>query len=170
MQSGFFIFGEIIIANMNTFEEYQSFRNSWIMMLLLAVAVGTLIAFYYLMSGEEVNMSTYLIVIICSLIGPLLIAIFSLTTQLTKREITIRFYPLSSKTIQWGEVSQAEIIDYGFVGGWGIRLGTKYGTVYNIKGSKGMHLIMKNGRQYIIGTQKPEKMKQWLEQNINIES
>src|SRR5690554_7570605 len=46
----------------------------------------------------------------------------------------------------------------GFVGGWGIRFTMKYGTVYNIKGNKGLFVKLKNGKTFIVGTQKPEEL------------
>lgn len=42
-------------------------------------------------------------------------------------------------------------MDYGFVGGWGICLGIKYGIVYNIKGRIGLVLELMDGKKYCIG-------------------
>ena len=36
------------------------------------------------------------------------------------------------KTIAWEEISHCRVMPYGFVGGWGVRLFTQYGTVYNV--------------------------------------
>ena len=40
------------------------------------------------------------------------------------------------------------------MGGWGIRLWTKYGTVFNIKGKKGLAIELYSGKKFLIGTQK----------------
>lgn len=51
-----------------------------------------------------------------------------------------------------------KVINYGFVGGWGIRLWTKYGTVYNVSGNKGLFIKLKNGKTMVIGTQKSQEL------------
>lgn len=68
------------------------------------------------------------------------------------------FFPFVKKTTKWTDMKKAEVINYGFVGGWGIRLRTKYGTVYNIKGNKGLAIELLNGKKYLIGTQKETEM------------
>ncbi|MGB5272717.1 MAG: hypothetical protein WBN39_01570, partial [Flavobacteriaceae bacterium] len=62
-----------------------------------------------------------------------------------------------NKQFKWEDIDKAEIIKYRFVG-FGIRLSFKYGTVYNIKGNLGMALHLKDGKKYLIGTQKPEEL------------
>ena len=47
------------------------------------------------------------------------------------------------------------IMDFG---GWGYRVSWKgKGTALNVKGNKGIELILKNGKKITIGTQKPEE-------------
>lgn len=86
-----------------------------------------------------------------------------LETVLDDSGIHIRFFPVLKKTWSWSELSRAEIINYGFVGGWGIRLWTSYGTVYNIRGDEGLAIELKNGKKRLIGTQKKEELKQILD-------
>jgi len=87
-----------------------------------------------------------------------------LYTSLTSTHIDIRFYPLTQLSIKWTEVKKAEIVNYGFVGGWGIRLTARYGTVYNTRGNMGLLLELKNGKKICVGTQQPEILGQWLTQ------
>ena len=74
----------------------------------------------------------------------------------------MRFFPFVKKEFQWSEIQKSKVVNYGFVGGWGIRLFTKYGTVYNIRGNKGLAIELKNGKKYLIGTQKEEEMKKFI--------
>ena len=74
----------------------------------------------------------------------------------------MEFTPFVSKCIPWTNIKHAEVINYGFVGGWGIRLGGTYGTVYNIKGRKGLSIELKDGHKFIIGTQKPEELRHFI--------
>ena len=56
-------------------------------------------------------------------------------------------------------------LDYGFIGGYGIRLWTKYGTVYNTSGKIGLAITLNNGDKFLIGTQKSDELKLFLENN-----
>ena len=70
----------------------------------------------------------------------------------------MQFVPFIKKHVDWNEVKSIKVIDYGFVGGWGIRLGTTFGTVYNIKGKMGLAIELINGKKFLIGTQKAEEL------------
>lgn len=61
---------------------------------------------------------------------------FSITliTEINTDEIKMRYTLFTKKTVKWNEIKSAEIVNYGFVG-YGISLGSKYGTVYNTKGN-----------------------------------
>ena len=87
-----------------------------------------------------------------------------LRTQLTEEGVAVQFYPYTSRSVRWNEVDRCEIIPYDFVGGWGIRLFTKYGTVYNVCGGKGLFIQLKNKTKFLIGTQRPEELKEVIEQ------
>ncbi len=55
-----------------------------------------------------------------------------------------------------GEISPGNQL---WICGWlGIWLFTKYGTVYNTRGNKGLALELKNGKKFLIGTQKMEEL------------
>ncbi|WP_282032750.1 hypothetical protein [Aequorivita sinensis] len=74
----------------------------------------------------------------------------------------MRFFPFVKKKVNWKDVKSAEVVNYGFVGGWGIRLGTKYGTVYNIKGNRGLAIELLNGKKFLTGTQKETELREIL--------
>lgn len=86
-----------------------------------------------------------------------LFRIMQLKTIVTKEKITAHFIPLFSKTIALENVAHAEIVTYGFVG-YGIRFSKTYGTVYNIKGNKGIALTLTNKKKFLIGTQQPHQL------------
>ncbi|WP_297765486.1 hypothetical protein [uncultured Muriicola sp.] len=77
-----------------------------------------------------------------------------LQTTITKDEITINFPPLAKKRILWSDVEQAQIVKYSPLIGYGVRIWTPHGTVYNVKGNRGLFLILKNGKKCMIGTQR----------------
>jgi hypothetical protein len=76
----------------------------------------------------------------------------------------MQFFPLLKKNIQWNEIDSAKIVTYGFIGGGGIRLWTKYGTVYNMKGNRGLAIQLINGQKFLIGSQKTDELQKVLDQ------
>jgi hypothetical protein len=50
---------------------------------------------------------------------------------------------------------------YDFVG-YGLRLDTQYGSVYNIKGYHGIRINLKDGKRILLGTQKADEFSQVL--------
>jgi len=81
-----------------------------------------------------------------------------LKTSIDKNGIQISFFPFMKKRVGWNEIKSTKVVNCGLVGGWGIRLWTKYGTVYNMKGNKGLTIELKNGKKFLIGTQKETEL------------
>jgi len=88
----------------------------------------------------------------------LLFASMRLNTAIDESGIRMRFFPFTGKRAAWSEIKKAEVVNYGFVGGWGIRIGTAYGTVYNTQGNRGLAIELVNGKKFLIGTQKEKEM------------
>ncbi len=69
--------------------------------------------------------------------------------------VRVSFPPFfRNKHFPFKDMVSAQVVTYGFVG-YGLRISLKYGTVYNIKGNKGLAIVMKNGKKFMIGTQHP---------------
>src|SRR5690554_6746134 len=85
-------------------------------------------------------------------------------TEINRETLSFRFVPFVKRTIPWKDIESYKVINYGFVGGYGIRLTMKYGTVYNIKGNKGLFVKLKNGKTFIVGTQKPEELEKVIQE------
>lgn len=146
------------------FKEEQKFTQWWLWLILIAVTVIPVYGIYNQIILGQVfgNKPMPDAVLIVSAIIPFgilfLFWLFRLKTEINAKEIRISFFPLTTRTVEWKDVKSAQVLDYGFVGGWGIRLFTKYGTVYNIKGNKGLALELKNGKKCLVGTQKMEEL------------
>ena len=146
------------------FKEEQKFTQWWIWVLLIGVA---LIPIYgikqQIIDGEPFGNKPMSDVglVISILVSLALLAMFwffKLTTIITKNNIIMKWFPFANKTIEWKDIESAKVVNYGFVGGWGVRYSLKYGMVYNIAGNKGLAIKPKNGKKYLIGTQKREEM------------
>ena len=147
------------------FKEVQRFNQWWIWLTLILInlipiwgIIQQVILKKPFGNNPMPDIGLYIFLFI-TLIFPVLFLWIQLKTNIDNNSIRFQFVPLPEKEIEWREVAKVEFIDYGFVGGWGIRMGTKYGTVYNIRGKKGLSIILKNGKKLVVGTQKESEMK-----------
>ena len=145
------------------FDEEQKFDQKWLWTLLIIVSVVILAVQFSVFFSSSVEasgfgfyFSLFNVFLVLGLIG--LFAVMKLKTSIDKEKISMEFFPFVKKEVAWRDIRKAEVLDYGFVGGWGIRLWTKYGTVYNTKGSKGLFIQLKDDKKFLIGTQKPDEM------------
>ena len=152
------------------FQEHQRFNQWWVWGIIIGVTCIPLIGIYYQAStgnsfGNNPLSNEGLGVALIPMLGLLIfMRMLQLKTNITPKSIHFQFFPFVKKKIDWEEVANAEVVDYGFVGGWGIRLFTSYGTVYNIRGRFGLALELKSGKKLLIGTQKPEALKAFIAQ------
>lgn len=172
------------------FQEKQKFTQWWLWLFLLGT---TLSVSYYtvksntvskIIENENLNPNpdsftqvlreeyiTFDLMTILLLISPLLLIVLlflvlRLETIVSHDCVRMRYFPFLKRTFKWSNIESAEIIKYGFVG-YGIRLSTKYGTMYNVKGSQGLALTLKNGKKYLIGTQKPEELQRLVKEILD---
>jgi len=144
------------------FKEKQRF-NQWWLWLLLAVSSATPIIIFYKEYTNDTVSSNNLWALIIIFLAIILFAVLRMKTVVTKENIQLTQYPFVWRTINLSDIDTMKVINYGFVGGWGIRFWTKYGTVYNVRGNKGLHIKLKNGKQFVIGTQKPQELEKVVE-------
>lgn len=85
-----------------------------------------------------------------------------LRTEIDPSGIRVRLRGILSERFRWSQIQKHELITYRFVG-YGLRLLTRYGTVYNISGNRGLALTLKDGGKFLIGTQQPEVLKTYLD-------
>ena len=151
------------------FEEEQRFTQWWLWVILISVGILPIVGVYkQVLLGEPfgnnpMSNTGLIIFMVCMLLFVGLFRLMKLKTVINKNGIEISFSPFLKRAFKWEEVTNYEIVNYGFVGGWGIRLGTTYGTVYNVKGNKGLALQLKNGKKYLIGTQKEHELKRLID-------
>ena len=151
------------------FYEEQRFTQWWLWILLSAI---TMIPVYGIFKqiileepfGSNPMSNNALVIFAILMFGAMwFFSLIKMTTIINEQEIRMDYSPFGNKQTQWVDIEAAQVVNYGFVGGWGLRLTSKYGTVYNVKGNKGLALTLKNGRKYLIGTQRPEELEAFLE-------
>ncbi|MCX6277977.1 MAG: hypothetical protein NT004_07755 [Bacteroidetes bacterium] len=156
------------------FKEDQKFTQWWLWLILIIIGLLPVYGIYkQLILGEKFGdkpMPDFGLIIMAIFIFALLALFYlmRLKTEIDQHEIRMSFFPFTNKKTRWRDIKSAKIVNYGFVGGWGIRIGTKYGTVYNTKGKMGLAIELKNGRKFCIGTQKAEQLEQILKKQFNL--
>jgi hypothetical protein len=138
------------------FKEEQKFTH--LLFWLIMLAFYALPVLVFMNKGIEDSFLTFLIITAINLFA----FTIKLSTQIDEAGIKMYFFPLLKKSISWTDIKAVKVIDYGFAGGWGIRFFSNYGTVYNIKGTKGVLVELKKGKTFVIGTQKEEELKSVL--------
>ena len=106
------------------------------------------------------------------LIITLAVSLFIFSIRLISRidEVGIHanFQPfnMARKHFKWEEIARVEIVDYSPLreyGGWGYRISFNGSTALNIRGNKGIKIFSQNGKQFLIGTQRPEDAQKAIE-------
>lgn len=152
---------------MRVFYEKQRFDQWWIQLINFSI-LGILGYFLYrwFFLKEAVDKvaadDSYgqLIVIVVLLLSFGLIYLFQLKTRIDEKGIHYRFIPFhfSEKTIYWRDMAHCHTRKYSPIreyGGWGLRISSKHGMAYNIKGNQGIQIALKTGKKLLIGTQRP---------------
>lgn len=150
-----------------TFYETQRFTQWWLWLFLIPLGLLPLIGIYSQLilkkpfGNNPMSDSGLILLTVFNFAIIALFVILRLKTEITERDIKMQFFPFVRKKVLWQDVKTAEVVQYGFVG-YGIRFGSKYGIVYNIKGNKGLAVELKNGKKILIGTQKEAELKHLL--------
>lgn len=143
------------------FKEKQKFTQWWLWTLIIGAALIPAYGVYKetIIENNASPSFELIVILVFALAFITFFWVLELRTEINKDEIKVRFFPFITKVVKWDDIKSAQIKNYGFVGGWGIRLSTKYGTVYNTKGDKGLTLELKNDKKLCIGTQKEKELK-----------
>ena len=151
------------------FSERQKFTQWWIVLILIglvSLALYGVIQQVFLGVPFGNNPAPDW-VLIALLTGMVLTAVFfmsiALKTKIDDSGVEIKFWPFINRNIDWEDVERVEVIDYGFIGGWGMRYSSEHGWVYATSGSEGVRLILKSGKRLVLGTQKKQELETFLQ-------
>ncbi len=152
------------------FEESQRFTQWWVWVILIGAFFLPFIVNYEAIVKGEVQINAdpggLLIPLMISVLVILLFLVLNLKTKIDRQGIHIGYFPIVKKDFEWSNIQSIKVIKYTLfqVGGWGFRFGTRFGTVYNVRGTRGIYIKTKTGQEYLIGTQKPEEVKEIIKQ------
>lgn len=153
---------------MKVFKETQRFDQWWLRILLIAallVAINPLILDYNttINSRQDLTSIATSVVIILILFFSFWF-LFKLETRIDEQGIHYRYRPFHRKSRfrSWDKVREIKIRQYNPIreyGGWGYRIGLRKKRALNVKGNQGIQIVYKNGRQLLLGTQRPNDAK-----------
>ena len=151
------------------FYESQKIKPFWITIILILFLAFWLInvilqIFFNIPLGNHPVSDTVLVIIGIIPLGFIFLLVFSkLQTNVRSDGVYFKYFPFhfKQKKIGKNEIKSYSITRYHPIkeyGGWGIRytLGKKKGRAYNVRGNIGMRFELKNGKNILLGTEKPE--------------
>ena len=152
------------------FKERQYFRQWWFIMILVIVMGITIygmvqqVVFDQPWGNNPMSNSGFIVLML--LLVFLLGSIFMmrLETKIDALGIQFGFYPFQRKGIfyAWSDITEISVIEYSPLkeyGGWGWRISLSgKGQAYNVSGNNGIKIILKNGKQRLIGTQRQDEV------------
>lgn len=152
------------------FRETQRFNQWWIWLVGLFPIGLVFFEFMGVIFGKEklppeaiMAIVLVMILVVSSFVW---IKTMRLETLINHSEISIKYIGLfTKKKFYWSDIETAEVIKYDPLweyGGWGIKYGFKRGWCYNVAGDEGLFLNLKNGKKYLIGTQKASELKEFI--------
>src|SRR5687768_1766869 len=125
------------------FQERQYFRQWWIALFVLIVALPQWAAFIVQIifknpagTNPAPDAAVILFWLVFGIGLPLLFLLFHMDTIVTDQELIIRFAPIINRRIPLSSIEKVEARQYRPLwdyGGWGIRWGTGGKRAYNVK-------------------------------------
>ena len=128
------------------FSETQRFTQVWIWAITLSAAVLT--------------WAIFLLVLLVVGVGiPAFVYSLRLEVELNEEDLAIRFRPFVRRRIPLSRIREFHARPYRPIreyGGWGLRYGPS-GKAYNVKGDRGVQLLLEGKEKLLVGSQRPEE-------------
>lgn len=160
---------------MRVFSEVQRFNQWWLQLINLSLLIFLLYALYQWFFAKEAvgnvmanDATGQLVVLFSVVVTPLLLFFMKLESTIDEVGIHYQFLPFhfSIKTIRWSEIARCYTRKYNPIQefrGWGIRGSFGKNKAYNVKGNKGIQIVLKTGTKVLIGTQKNTESQQVID-------
>lgn len=160
---------------MQHFEEKQKFDQWWLYALIILSEIVIFYSLYHKTSGfSEIDEPGMVLTGIFSMLLLSMIFLLRLHTKISSAGIVASFHPIPffTRKFFWNEIDKNYVRKYSAIseyGGWGIR-GLFPAKAYNVSGNYGIQIVTKNGHKFLIGTHKPEEVKNVLNKLHNTSS
>ncbi len=153
------------------FSETQRFTQRWIAVLVSLMALGiwamALSRFVFHRPQGAGTVDDALLAFTWVLVGmgvPLLFLTMELVVEVRRDGLYVRFAPFHRRprVFLWQDIAEFRARRYRPIrefGGWGIRWG-RSGRAYNVRGDRGLQLVLRDGRRLLIGSQRAEELEE----------
>lgn len=142
---------------MNKYEHTQVGYLIIIPIIVAMILIGIILAY------TAVN---WIAVVAMVLIAVALVLFSSLTVVIREEELEVRFGPgVVRKRFRLDEIESVQTLKNPWYYGWGIRV-TPHGLLFRVSGLYAVHIKLRNGKQYQIGTDVPRELEQAIRQAI----
>ena len=151
------------------FRETQRFVQLWVWVLVVALLIGCWVMglmWFVFDRAEDPSLVEDVIVgvswVLAGLGIPLLFLVMRLETEVRPDGLYVRYFPfhLQFKRFAWADIRESGARRYDPLreyGGWGIRWG-RGGRAYNVSGDRGLQLVLKDGKRWLIGSQEADEL------------
>lgn len=135
----------------------QSYRHRQVgalmgILALVALLVGLVLIRTLSLRGEEYS---WAIVGIPLFITMITLGLFSvLEISIDAQTLNWRFMPFIRKSVSLADIAEAKPTRTSFIYGWGIHY-TDRGWLYNVSGFGAVHVRMRDGKQFMLGSDEP---------------
>ena len=152
---------------MKVFKEVQRFDQWWLRILFivaLLIAVNPLLFDYGQTIKSRSDLTGIAIsVLIITAIFATFWFLFKLETRIDEEGVSFRYLPFhrTARLRKWEKIKSITVRKYQPIreyGGWGYRIGLRKRRALNVKGNMGIQIVYKNGRQLLLGTQRPKEV------------
>ena len=151
------------MSSHTTFREEQRFRKLWIWALILFIAalqwwgwIQQILLGQPFGDNPGPDWLMWLLLVAFGIAFPIFFFSLRLVVEVNEQGVLLHFIPPSRRLIRFDEIERCEATDYQPLrdyGGWGIR-GLGGNRAYNVSGSQGVRLVLRNGNQILIGSQR----------------
>ena len=134
---------------------YKEQQTGWILIVPTAIMFVFITGLYAFQLGDRpISTGSYFLVM--GILTIMLALMYRMQTEVTDSQVSIRFgVGLIKRIIPLSSIEGVTVVTNAWYYGWGIRI-IPGGRLYNISGTKGIEMQLKNGRLVRIGSANPE--------------
>jgi len=128
---------------------------------IIVAVVATMVAIGVILAIAGVN---WIAIAVLVLLAVVLVLFPSLTVVIQGEELLVQFGPgVVRKRFQLSEIESCQAVEKPWYYGWGIRITTQ-GMMLRVSGFHAVHITLRTGRQYLIGTDVPQELEEAIRQ------
>ena len=150
------------------FREVQRFRQWWIWLIVYGIAALMWWGFVQQIilgrpwgTNPASDWMMWLIWLLFGIGFPIFFHSVKLIVEVDDEGVSVRYPPLATRQFDFADIERFEARTYKPVkeyGGWGIKGWSLNRIAYNVSGNQGVELTLRDGRQVMLGSQRPQEL------------